>query len=363
MELRAVLAALAGGLVLLAPSPAHAEVLAEGHVDYAVRLVDGDLHTFVKDGTRSGAPVWRDPATVVFGVRPGARTTIPAGARTAFLGRAGDPIWMIPQVQRAGILWAGWNTEELGAGSLEGPITWTLDAVAGPGDVTVFQTGAFGDPDILFRSSDGLPDAREIPLGIHAHGNWAFSREGDYRLTFTFHGRRPSGDVVADTADARGRCAVVRRRTDRDGDTGADGVPGRRRGARGRRPRRAGGAGSVRLQALAASFDRPPARAHVERARAPRSLKSGGRYRVAWLTPVRAGEDPHGPRRRSNAEGSPRSPPWGRTPPRPHHRERGRSKRLAQRRAPGPVGGLWTAPTRGSRASRHCPARPTEVSM
>jgi surface-anchored protein len=194
---RSLLMALTG--ILLLPAPASAQVLSEGHVDYAARVVDGQLRSLVKDGTRGGEPVWREPGDVVFAIGSAARTTVPSGPRGAFLGRPGDQVWMIPQVQRPGVLWAGWNTEELSPAQIDGPLTWTLAAVDGPGDVAVFQTGAFGDIDILFRSNDGLPDARAIALGTHAHGNWSFSREGEYRLTFTMTARRTTGETISDT--------------------------------------------------------------------------------------------------------------------------------------------------------------------
>jgi len=183
-----------------APAAAAPVVLDEGHVDYAARMVDGRLQSQVKDGTRGpGAVVWREPANVVFRVNPAARTTVPNDPRLAFLGAPGDPVWLIPQVQQAGILWAGWNTEELAAGDLNGPVTWTLVAVEGPGAVALFQTRTLEPPDVLFNSRDGLPDARTVPLGTHAHGNWAFSTAGTYRLTFAIGGTRPSGEAVTDT--------------------------------------------------------------------------------------------------------------------------------------------------------------------
>ena len=184
--------------VLLFPAPASAQILDDGHVDYAARMVDGQFRSLIKDGTRGGAAAWREPSSVVFSLGNAARVTIPQGA--TFLGRPGDPIWILPQVQRAGVLWAGWNTEELSSAQFDGPASWTLDAVQGPGQVTVFQTGAFGEVDTMFASADGLPDTRAVPLGTHAHGNWAFSREGEYRLTFTMSARlRADGTVVQDT--------------------------------------------------------------------------------------------------------------------------------------------------------------------
>jgi putative ABC transporter-associated repeat protein len=194
-----------GAAVALAaacPGVAHADavVLAEGHVDYAARMVSGQLRSQIKDGTQGAERVvWRDPDDVVFEVREAARTALPSDARLSFLGAAGSSVWMIPQVQKAGILWAGWNTEELTAADVSGPVTWTLQAVRGPGSVAVFQTGAFGDPDVIFDSADALPDSRQIPLGTHAHGNWAFSAPGSYQLTFEMSAPRADGATVSDT--------------------------------------------------------------------------------------------------------------------------------------------------------------------
>ncbi|MDA0185797.1 TIGR03773 family transporter-associated surface protein, partial [Solirubrobacter phytolaccae] len=191
------LAAAAAAATLAGASPASAQTLTEGHVDYAARLVDGRLRSLIKDGTRTGAPVWREPAAVTFHVADAARVTIPASA--TFLGRPGDTVWALPEVQRAGVLWAGWNTEELSGAQVDGPVSWRLDAVDGPGDVTLFQSGVFGEPDVLFRSADGLPDTRTVPLGTHAHGNWVFSHAGAYRLTFTMSARLPGGATTQDT--------------------------------------------------------------------------------------------------------------------------------------------------------------------
>lgn len=197
-----------GGIVavaaLAATNAATAEAdpvaLADGHVDYAARIVGGELRSQVKDGTQgSDRVVWRDPGDVVFVVRDAAKTTVPADARLRFIGAAGSSTWMIPQVQRPGILWAGWNTEELTAADVSDSLTWTLRSVQGPGTVAVFQTGPFGDPDLLFNSGDGLPDSRRVPLGTHAHGNWAFSAPGSYQLSFEMTATRPGGATTGDT--------------------------------------------------------------------------------------------------------------------------------------------------------------------
>jgi putative ABC transporter-associated repeat protein len=193
-------------LTLLACAPAagvaRAEpvVLADGHVDYAARMVDGELRSQIKDGTQGADHVvWRDPASVVFKVVRAAKTTVPSNSAYAFLGAPGSAVWMIPQVQKTGILWAGWNTEELTASDVSGSIAWTLHAVQGPGRVAVFQTGPFGAPDVIFNSGDGLPDQRTIPTGVHAHANWAFNQPGTYQLIFEMSATRSSGAPMSDT--------------------------------------------------------------------------------------------------------------------------------------------------------------------
>jgi surface-anchored protein len=86
---------------------------------------------------------------------------------------------------------------------VRGAVTWTLRRVRGPGQVAVFQTGSFGDHDVIFNSRNGLPDARRVPLDTHAHGNWAFTAEGRYRLTFSFKLRTRAGRTLRSTATLR----------------------------------------------------------------------------------------------------------------------------------------------------------------
>jgi len=199
VALLVLLLAIAAGLIAV-PGARATTVLADGHVDYAARMVDGQLRSLIKDGTQGADQVvWREPASVLYELRPASKATIPSDPRLAFLGPAGSPVWMIPQVQQAGILWAGWNTEELTSADVAGPVAWTLQSVQGPGRVSVFQTGSFGDPSVIFNSADGLPDRYDIPLGVHAHAAWAFSAPGTYQLTFQMASTRPSGEPMSDT--------------------------------------------------------------------------------------------------------------------------------------------------------------------
>ncbi|MEU4290815.1 TIGR03773 family transporter-associated surface protein [Kribbella sp. NPDC026596] len=181
------------------PAPTAGTTLTSGHADYAVRLEGGSLTSRLKDGTHAGTPVWRDPASVTVRLTSAAATTAPGGA-FAFLGAAGTPIWQIPQTQKSGVVWLGWNTEELTAAQVHGGVDWRLDKLTGPGALAVFEFDSFGQPKVIFNSADGLPDIYRVPLGTHAHGNWAFTKPGTYHATFTHTGTLANGKKSTDTA-------------------------------------------------------------------------------------------------------------------------------------------------------------------
>ncbi|RAS67354.1 surface-anchored protein [Lentzea atacamensis] len=180
-------------------TPTPCAVLADGHVDLiAPALVDGALRTRVKDGTAGpDKAVWREPADTVIHVVPQARNTIPADPAFAFLGTSGQPVWLIPQTQIPGIVWAGWNTESLRPQDVSGDIAIKLTAVDGPGQVAVFLTGL--PPTVLIHTGDGLPGTLSVAPGTHAHANWAFTREGIYKLTVEVAATRADGRSAVDT--------------------------------------------------------------------------------------------------------------------------------------------------------------------
>lgn len=195
------LVALAAGALTAgaAATPAAARtVLSSGHVDaVAARIDGGRLLSTLKDST-DGRTVWRDPSTVTIRVVSKARTTVPAGL--GVVGRKGSPVWLIPQVQRSGVIWAGWNTEAVSSAQVRGAIRWTVSSVSGPGKLVLFQSGSFGEADVLFDSGARLPQGISIPLGTHAHGNWAFTRPGTYKVAYRLSARSASGKTLGDSS-------------------------------------------------------------------------------------------------------------------------------------------------------------------
>src|SRR5688572_27739973 len=113
VQMSRLFTAAASALAIALPAAtAEARVtLADGHVDAgSARIVDGKLRTYVKDATKgTDRVVWRDPSTVVMHVVDRAKVKLPKGMD--FIGRAGQTVWMIPQVQKRGVVWVGWNTE------------------------------------------------------------------------------------------------------------------------------------------------------------------------------------------------------------------------------------------------------------
>ncbi|MYY05739.1 MULTISPECIES: choice-of-anchor M domain-containing protein [unclassified Streptomyces] len=174
-------------------------VIADGHVDaIAGKMVNGTLRTLFRDSRDPGDIIWREPSSVVLHVNPAAREQIPAGDTYSFLGRAGGDFWLIPQVQKQGVVWAGWNTEALGDGDLRGQVDMKLTKVSGPGTLAIWETAGLGGAQVLYNSADGLPDTQKVNPGVHAHGNWAFSKEGTYHVTFQLSGTSANGTAMSD---------------------------------------------------------------------------------------------------------------------------------------------------------------------
>ncbi|MFP5375853.1 MAG: choice-of-anchor M domain-containing protein, partial [Acidimicrobiia bacterium] len=162
-----------------------AVVVSSGHVDIGPRLIDGAWRLQVRDD-RTPPPVWRDLEDVVLHVVDQARIAVPPGNAFSFLGPAGAGLWMLPQTERPGVLWPGWNTQDVSVTTaVAGPVTWTMEPIGAPGSFSLFFLDPFGTPRVLFDGSRPFPQATTVPHNTHAHGNWAFGAGGSYCLAVT----------------------------------------------------------------------------------------------------------------------------------------------------------------------------------
>jgi putative ABC transporter-associated repeat protein len=175
------------------------KVFADGHVDMGPQLDGSTWRIRIRDDTAS-PPVWRELSDVVIHAVDKAKIKVPAGADYAFLGTADSDVWLLPQAQQSGIVWPGWNTQDPSiVNGTTGNITWQVTSVDGPGEFKLFLTGSFGKPQVLFDSAKTLPQQTDIPPNTHAHGNWAFTEQGVYRIGVTMTGKTKAGATVTDT--------------------------------------------------------------------------------------------------------------------------------------------------------------------
>ena len=174
-------------------------VLTREHTDaLALSLASGQLDLFTY-ADLPGAPRTRlNPDQTVFNLqdRDETRLSLPAGFD--FLGAEGSTIWLAPQTQVAGVLWPGWNTEDIRPGELAGDqLSLELVKTKAPegGAVEVFQSSPFGTQRV-FSSREKLP-ALQQPVGSHVHANWAFTATGTYELTFRASATRTDGTPIS----------------------------------------------------------------------------------------------------------------------------------------------------------------------
>lgn len=170
-----------------------------GHVDVGPTLNTGEWRIQIHDDTSVPA-FWRSLDDVVLQVNDHAIQQVPEGEAYAFLGQEpGTDAWIIPQVQKPDVIWAGWNTQEPNVlDTLNRGVTLRMLGVEGPGDLTVFlQTGNFGDVLVLYSTRQPFPQESWIEVNTHTHANWVFSQPGIYLVEVQFEGQLISGEAVS----------------------------------------------------------------------------------------------------------------------------------------------------------------------
>lgn len=107
------------------------------------------------------------------------------------LGNAGDPLWVLPASQQAGLLYLGISGEGVPGGVFAEPFHLQLLGLEGPGDVFLWQA-ELGGLEFHINTRDGIgpDDVFEQPAGGHSHADWGFATTGVYRVTFRAESRR-----------------------------------------------------------------------------------------------------------------------------------------------------------------------------
>jgi surface-anchored protein len=115
--------------------------------------------------------------------KPEALQQVPDDARYSFLGTAGDPIWILPEVQDPNLLWPGFGLQAVPSEVFaEDDVEIRLVGMEGPGHFFLYQADALGDPIVSFSTRDGL-DLLSLKAGDHLHVSWGFTEPGHYHVS------------------------------------------------------------------------------------------------------------------------------------------------------------------------------------
>ncbi|MDP7052196.1 MAG: choice-of-anchor M domain-containing protein [Verrucomicrobiota bacterium] len=128
---------------------------------------------------------------------------IPEDSRFNFLGDAGAPIWIIPQVAQPEILFLGMNAESTTKGVFrEDHFNLELTSIHAPGDFFIWKT-SLNEIDVDINSSDGITesDRTQFPARAHFHKNWGFNSPGTYRIGFTANGALANGGLSTESEE------------------------------------------------------------------------------------------------------------------------------------------------------------------
>lgn len=213
----AYLFVLASAGLMLAVAPARADyedVFSSGHGDIGVTY-DASVspNTFeleahlgldaVVNGTSPPPKFEYEPNELA--VRVLSAIGRPAGPEWDFIGTAsGNPFYFLSQSNIPGTPRFGFATEELNPAEWTGPITWTLQGVSGPGQVSLWQTSIFSTtPQVRWSSTTGVNAFQQGAIGGHDDYSWGFSAAGTYDVTVGASLQHVSNGLVTGSATYR----------------------------------------------------------------------------------------------------------------------------------------------------------------
>ncbi|WP_237218693.1 choice-of-anchor M domain-containing protein, partial [Rothia nasimurium] len=189
-----------------APDLAGRYLLTDGHVDIKATLAGGALALALKDETRqiTTDTTERSLNEVAFGVAEAARfTRTPQlmAPELDFLGPAGSEFYGLPQTQQPGIIWPGWNTQDVDYSQLTGPVTLHLVPKTLPQGASygVYEQDFAGAVTLHAVGGAALEQAKtaiSIDFATHAHANWVFTTPGTYAFDVYYSAPLPDGTTA-----------------------------------------------------------------------------------------------------------------------------------------------------------------------
>ncbi|WP_143115211.1 TIGR03773 family transporter-associated surface protein [Austwickia chelonae] len=171
-------------------------VATSGNFDITQRLDAQALLPMIKD-SRNAQPKLVSPTSMVFGLGDKARHKAPEGME--FIAKSGENVWTMGATPEEGVPLIGENSQhESLMKEAAGPVTVTLTAAQGPGQVAHFLPGPFGGGvgQRLFDTVGGTT-SYALPLNARQVGSWVFTKPGEYRLTLTHSVKTKQGKELA----------------------------------------------------------------------------------------------------------------------------------------------------------------------
>lgn len=169
-----------------APAVQDRYVLESGHVDITAALKDGSLAISLKDDTGlvTKESMHRDLNDVLLAVDDNTRRVRSSGMmhpELDFIGPEGTPFYGLPQTQTRGVIWPGWNTQNIDYIQLDGSVTLHIDPQDIPEGAVygLYEEDFAGTPNIFVNSAAG-DTSIDVEFATHVHSNWVFTQPGTY---------------------------------------------------------------------------------------------------------------------------------------------------------------------------------------
>jgi surface-anchored protein len=171
-------------------------VFEEGELDLAYHMGAGAII----DGKALEEDTAFHPEDLIVVLTEEAEILRPAGEQWDASGvDANEPLWVIPQIEQEGVPALGLGFDIPVGVLLDDLVTLSLVAMAGPGDLSLWENNAFGQPTFLMSTQQGILES-PFPNDLHAHYNWGFTAPGDYILVFEASGNLVEGGLVSTLA-------------------------------------------------------------------------------------------------------------------------------------------------------------------
>ena len=169
-------------------------ILGSGEVDIEVEYEDGTFELILID---EQSETEFESNEVLLKAGRDSWGVIPENESFSFLGNSWDPIAILPQVEDENLLFLGLASDELEAGVFDGDqVEIQLIGLDGPGEFALYSVDTFGAANAILSSVDESLKTLAMPIGDHAHYNWAFTEPGYYEVKLAVSGKLAGTETI-----------------------------------------------------------------------------------------------------------------------------------------------------------------------